>query len=76
MPDKPTMSPDDFREAQHKLGLSDTELAAVLGYNDAAHVRRHKVRNTALPSYREPNAQAVRLIRAFLDGYRPPDWPH
>lgn len=75
MSDEPTLSPEQFREAQHQLGLSDSELAAVLGYGSPAHVRRHKVHDTRLPSYRAPNAQVVRLIRAYLEGYRPADWP-
>jgi hypothetical protein len=70
-----TLLPDEFREAQQQLGLSDAQLAAVLGYGDAAHVRRHKVRDMTASSYRAPNNQVTRLIRAYLAGYRPDDWP-
>lgn len=71
----PRGSPEWMREAQHKLGLSDSQLAAVVGYSEAAYIRRHKVHDTALPSYREPSAALVRLIEAYLAGYRPDDWP-
>ncbi|MEM7303883.1 MAG: hypothetical protein AAF468_22645 [Pseudomonadota bacterium] len=68
------LSPSEFREAQDQLGLSDAQLARVLGYTDAVHVRRHKVSDTTRNSYRRVSAQTARLIQAYLDGYRPDDW--
>lgn len=75
MTDQPTMTADEFREAQHKLGLSDKQLAAVLGFANAVQVRRLKVRQADLASARPVSATVARLMRAYLDGYRPADWP-
>lgn len=71
---QPTMTPEDFRQAQHKLGLSDMQLAAMLGC-DPVHVRRMKVRDSELGSHRPVRPHHARLLQAYLDGYRPSDWP-
>lgn len=68
------MTADDFREAQHTLGLSDFQLAELLGCQPT-QVRRMKVRDPALPSHRPVSETTARLLRAYLDGYRPADWP-
>lgn len=70
----PVFSPDDFREAQHQLGLSDAELAPLLGCS-AVQLRRMKVDDPSLPSHRPVQPVTARLLQAYLDGYRPPDWP-
>jgi DNA-binding transcriptional regulator YiaG len=62
------MTPEEVRRARYKLGLTQAELAAVMG------VRTMSVsdweRGTRIPS-----SQSVRLIQAYLSGYRPADWP-
>ena len=63
------MNPTAIREARKSLGLTQTQFAAVIGYNDKTAV-------SALEAgTRNPSAAVVRLIRAYLDGYRPDDWP-
>ena len=66
------MSPKRFQIARRRLGLNLSETATMLGY-EGEHARSqvHHLetgRRTIRP------AQA-RLIEAYLDGYRPKDWP-
>lgn len=66
------MTTPDIDEARRELGLSDGEVAQMLGitpkratqtFSDWRCGRRHM-----------DDARA-RLLRAYLDGYRPVDWP-
>lgn len=75
MLDQPRMTPADFKEAQHQLGLSDRQFAAVLGLADEQNVRRYKIEDRQASSFREVPPWIARLVRAYLDGYRPKDWP-
>lgn len=75
MTDHPTFTPDEFRQAQHALGLSDAQMAAMLGMENADNVRRFKVTKHGAPSHRAVKPWTARLLQAYLDGYRPPDWP-
>ncbi len=70
----PSFTPDEFRQAQHQLGLSDKQLAAMLGIAYADHVRRMKVAE-GKSSHRNVTPTVARLLQAYLDGYRPADWP-
>ncbi|WP_298618698.1 helix-turn-helix domain-containing protein [uncultured Zoogloea sp.] len=67
------MSPEEFKEARRALGLTQSELGAVL---DTAPQTIRKwemsdVRSTA----RGVNPVAARAMRWFLGGFRPPEWP-
>ena len=67
------MTPDEIKKARHKLGLSVAQLAAMLE-TDPQTIRRMEQREDANTS-RAPAVRMVRLLRAYLDGYRPRDWP-
>ncbi|MEO9789260.1 MAG: hypothetical protein ABJF67_16850 [Aurantimonas coralicida] len=71
---QPALTSDEFREAQRKLGLSDADLAFVLGIENPQHIRRLKGREGS-SSHREVQPWHVRLLAAYLTGYRPSDWP-
>lgn len=71
----PTFTPEQFREAQQRLGLSDSAFALVLGLSSADQVRRLKVANVNAASHRPVRPYIARLVQAYLDGYRPADWP-
>lgn len=71
---QPTMTPDQFRGAQRTLGLSDAAMALVLGITNPQHIRRLKAPKDA-GHFREMQPWHVRLLSAYLDGYRPSDWP-
>lgn len=67
------MTADEIKEARQKLGLSAPQLATLLD-TDPQTIRRMEQSETA-KTFRSPAPRMVRLIRAYLDGYRPTDWP-
>lgn len=66
------MTPKQFQQARHTLGLSLSSMARMLGY-EGQHIRQqmHDLETGRRP-IREPQR---RLMQAYLDGYRPEDWP-
>lgn len=63
------VDPKDFRSARQALGLTQAQAAAMLGYG-------HRVRITEIEAGRKrPSNSVRRLLRAYIDGYRPDDWP-
>jgi len=64
------MTPTQFKEARHKLGLSATQLGHILN-SDPRTVRRWESEDDARPV----NPIAQQVVRWMLDGYRPPQWP-
>ena len=63
----------DIKLARQALGLSLSEMAEMLD-TDPTTTRRLEMaphNSTA----RQPAPRMVRLIQAYLDGYRPNDWP-
>jgi transcriptional regulator with XRE-family HTH domain len=67
------MTPAEIKAIRKALGLSAAELGAMLEC-DAQTVRRMEMSPDA-KTFREPAARMVRLLHAYLDGYRPKDWP-
>jgi transcriptional regulator with XRE-family HTH domain len=67
------MTPKQFRAARLKLGLSRKQLASLIGgaYDNIARFERDR----SSPSSRIPPAKTVELMKAFLEGYRPENWP-
>lgn len=66
------MTPEEFKEARLTLGLTLEEMGAMLGYS-GAHVRAQVYKMEA--GERDVREAQARLVRAYLDGYRPADWP-
>lgn len=63
------VTPKEIKQARKTLGLTARQLALLVGYRRAATVYD-------VESGRETASGSVkRLIRAYLDGYRPSDWP-
>ena len=62
------MDPAEFRAIRKDLGLTQTELAAVMGYSSQPVI-------SAIENGGSVPALPERLIRAYEDGYRPDDWP-
>ena len=62
------MTPDEILAARKALGLSQALLARVM-----------RVRQATVSAWEngvhQPEGPALALIRAYLDGYRPADWP-
>lgn len=67
------MSPKEIKEARQSLGLTQAQLAQLLDTSD--HVVRRLEMTPDKSSHRTPAPRMVRLITAYLDGYRPSDWP-
>lgn len=67
------MTPTELKEARRKLGLSAPQMAAMLGlgYGNYRHMEMAPGKTTSRPVM--PTTE--RLILAYLDGYRPADWP-
>jgi len=63
------MTPAEFKQARQSLGLTQTQAAPLLGYGNATRIS--EIEN----GQRNAGAAVVQLLRAYLDGYRPPDWP-
>jgi DNA-binding transcriptional regulator YiaG len=63
------MTPTELQQARQSLGLTQSQLAPLLGYSNKTRISELE-RGT-----REPGAAVVRLLQAYLDGYRPADWP-
>ena len=67
LPDNP--GPDDYRSARKILGLNQTQMAVALGYS--AQSRIAEIENGTSRA----DAGKIKLLRAYLAGYRPEDWP-
>lgn len=67
------MTPEELNDARHELGLSQREMADMLD-TDKQTVRRMEMDPSAQTA-REPAPRMVRLIKAYIAGYRPDDWP-
>lgn len=63
------MTPTTIKQARSDLGLTQAQLAPLLGYADKSRISELE-RGTE-----RPGAAVVRLLQAYLDGYRPADWP-
>jgi DNA-binding transcriptional regulator YiaG len=67
------MDHTEIKAARQALGLSLSEMAEMLD-TDPTTTRRLEMaphNSTA----RQPAPRMVRLVTAYLDGYRPADWP-
>lgn len=66
------MTPAEFKAARKALRLTQAQLAPLAGYTGkrAAQTISDIERNIVAPS-----DGAIRLLRAYLTGYRPDDWP-
>ncbi len=62
------MTPEALSQARELLGLTKPQVAAMLG---------RKLRNYQQweAGDRKIDEAAARLIAAYIDGYRPQDWP-
>ncbi|NZD50514.1 helix-turn-helix domain-containing protein [Rhizobium leguminosarum] len=65
------MDNDEFRTIRTRLGLTQAQLAGVLGYLRSMQVSEIERETNPKPV---PRAVAL-LMRAYDEGYRPKDWP-
>lgn len=62
-----------FRAKREALNLTVDECAAMLGMSQQ-HVRRLQIK-PGKSAHRPVSDTVARLMQAYLDGYRPADWP-
>lgn len=67
------MKPSEVKYARQTLGLTLKDFSVMLD-TDASTIRKMEL-NEESSQYRRPAPRMVRLIMAYLKGYRPPDWP-
>jgi len=63
------MTPAEIRAARKVLALTQGQLAAVMGLRGPAAVSEWE------RGVYSPDGRSVRLLIAYLEGYRPTDWP-
>ena len=63
------MTPEQFKQARQSLGLTQAQAASLLGYGCATRIS--EIEN----GQRNAGAAVVQLLRAYLAGYRPDNWP-
>ena len=66
------MTPAEFRAARNALGLTITGMSRMLGVTPT-HIRRLEM-DPSDRSHRPVTKTVEFLLRAYLDGWRPPDW--
>lgn len=66
------MTPTELKQARHTLGLTLSQMALVLGYDGEHAMQQIRQMESGRRSIREPQR---RLVVAYLEGYRPDDWP-
>ena len=67
------MSSAEFKAARHALGLNVEELGLMLDTNGKSIRCIEASENSNM--WRPPAPRMVRLLEAYLAGYRPDDWP-
>ncbi|MEL6362312.1 MAG: helix-turn-helix transcriptional regulator [Pseudomonadota bacterium] len=67
------MTPEQFKEARRKLGLTQAQLGTILDTSPTT------IRKWEMPEHkstaRGPNPVACQAMRWMLGGFRPPEWP-
>ncbi len=66
------MTPTELSMARRKLRLTLEAMATMLGYQGED---RRKMQSDLEKGRREIREPQRRLVQAYLDGYRPQDWP-
>lgn len=67
------MNHKQFRRARLCLGLNQAQMGAMLGIT-WQQVSRYEM-DPETPTSRAVSPMAARLMRAYVEGYRPCDWP-
>ena len=65
------MTNHEFRAIRQRLGLTQAQLARILGYSGAITVSAMERPTNPRPI----SGLLARLMRAYDAGYRPEDWP-
>lgn len=63
------MTPAEIKQARQSLGLSQVDAARLLGYGSKSRIS--EIEN----GHRNASKSGLRLLAAYVAGYRPDDWP-
>lgn len=63
------MTPAEIKHARQSLGLSQTDAARLLGYGSQSRISEIE------SGQRNASESVLRLLAAYVAGYRPDDWP-
>ena len=63
------MTPAEIKAAREALGLTQAQIAPLLGYGSQSRIAEIE------GGKKRAGPAVIRLLRAYLDGYRPSDWP-
>lgn len=63
------MTNDEFRRIREELGLTQAQLARVLGYGANVRISEFETERREIPLH------VAMLMEAFKAGYRPDNWP-
>ena len=64
------MTPTEIKTAREALGLTQAQIATLLGYGGQSRIAEIEGGKKGV------GASVIRLLQAYVDGYRPKDWPH
>lgn len=64
-----TMNGQQIKTYRKQLGLTQAQLAALMGYSNKTYVSQIET------GVRDMSEQGQRLLKAYISGYRPEDWP-
>ena len=67
------MTPEEFKAARKRLGLTQAELGRIL--DTAPQTIRKWEMDAERSTARGPNPVACQALRWMLAGFRPPGWP-
>jgi len=63
------MTPAEIKQARQTLGLTQSQLAPLVGYGAPSRISEIE------RGIERPSASVMMLLRIYLRGYRPPEWP-
>lgn len=63
------MTPAEIKQARQSLGLSQIDAARLLGYGSQSRISEIE------SGQRNASESVLRLLAAYVAGYRPDDWP-
>lgn len=68
------MTPEEIKQARIDLGLTVQQFGAMLDIRSPRAVLAYMAPVTSA-THKAPPVRLVRLVRAYMAGYRPNDWP-
>lgn len=68
------MTPEEIKQARFDLGLTTAQLGQMLDIATPRAMRAYMAPETS-STHKPAPVRMARLLRAYMAGYRPDDWP-